>query len=196
MKRKNFISSIIIIVFCTGAIAQMPIVDFKYEEWPGKDRLVKHKIELPVKPFQGYGLELTPTFNDSMIRFDMPISKEDTVKVGRFSLQIFPTIEKAQLELLNHLFAIQSNIKPPRLEKEKFPYGDVAFGWEKEGTLRVYFCKNNVFIIIATTTVFAKELAAKTDSIIQAAPDWSSGYSKPAFIISEEFINAFFVKTP
>ena len=60
------------IVFCTGAIAQIPVVDFKYEEWPGKDRLVKHKIELPVKPFLGYGLQLSFK-NDSTIDFDMPI---------------------------------------------------------------------------------------------------------------------------
>jgi hypothetical protein len=179
---------------CTVIIAQTPDNKFGYKDWPGKDGVIKHRIELPVTPFLGYELKSTSRFNDSIIYFRLPLSKEDTVKVGRLRIQIYPTIEKAQIALRDYMYTFQSTITPPRLIQDEFPYGDVAFGWEKAGALRVYFCNHNVMIIIEA--IYTIELAAKIDSIIQAAPDWSSGYSKPAFIISKEFSDAFFVKTP
>ncbi|OHB72261.1 MAG: hypothetical protein A2W23_01890 [Planctomycetes bacterium RBG_16_43_13] len=187
---------IFLMTFCTVTIAQMPDDDFGYNDWPGKNGAVKHRIEVPVTPFLGYELELTPTFNDSTIWLQMPVSKDDTVKLGRLVMQLYPTIEKAQLGLRDYLYTFQSTIKPPRLKEEEFPNGDVAFGWEKEGVYRVYFCDNNLMIIIEAPDLVARELAAKVDSIIQAAPNWSAGDAQPAFIISEQFIQAFFAMTP
>jgi hypothetical protein len=77
-----------------------------------------------------------------------------------------------------------------RLEKEEFPLCDVVFGLENEDTSYLYFCKNNVFIIIESTTIFSKGLYEKIASIVQIAPVWSSG-SNPSFIVSKEFVNYF-----
>lgn len=186
----TFISFKFLMIVCVQSVAQTPDDDFGYKDWPGKDDVVKQRIELPVTSFVGYGLRLTPTFNDSIVRFDLPLSAEDTFKMGRFYMQIFPTIERTHFALLNHLYAFQSNIKPLRLEKEEFPLCDVVFGLENEDTSYLYFCKNNVFIIIESTTIFSKGLYEKIASIVQIAPVWSSG-SNPSFIVSKEFVNYF-----
>src|SRR3989304_7563968 len=99
MLAKSFNSFIFLMIFCTVVNAQLDYNDFGYKDWPGKNGMVKPRIELPVTTFLGYDLQLTPTFNDSIIRFKMPISKDDTVKLGRFFMQIYPTIEMAQLAL-------------------------------------------------------------------------------------------------
>jgi len=193
MNKKIFI---FIILYCSAIIAQINDNDFGYKNWPSKRGVVKHRIEIPVTPFLGYGLQLTPTFNDSIVRFKIPMSENDTVKLGRLLMQIYPTIEKAQLALRDYLYTFQSTIKPPRLESENFSYGDVAFGWEINGTYRVYFCDNNIMLIIEAATDITPELIAKTESVIQSAPNWSPGDVKPAFILSEQLIHTFFVENP
>lgn len=189
---KGLLSILIIGLF---AVVDAQDDNFDYENWPGKDGAIRHRIELPVHPFLGYGLELKPGYNDSSISFALPLFEGDTVKTGRLKIRIFKTIEKAQLDLLDFLYAIQSPFKPPRLTPEEFASGDVAFGKEYEGILRVYFTRANVRIILNAPTPIAKELAQKVDSLIQAAPVWTSGDPIPTFIISREFLKAFFVKT-
>ncbi|MBC8182654.1 hypothetical protein H8E88_16260 [candidate division KSB1 bacterium] len=73
--------------------------------WP-KNGTIRRSIELPVNTFLEYELELQPGFNDSTIHFDLPLSEDDTVKIGRFDIDIYSNIENAQLALLNFLYAI------------------------------------------------------------------------------------------
>ncbi|MBC8182644.1 hypothetical protein H8E88_16210 [candidate division KSB1 bacterium] len=79
--------------------------DFGYNCWP-KNGTIRRSIELPVNTFLEYELELQPGFNDSTIHFDLPLSEDDTVKIGRFDIDIYSNIENAQLALLNFLYAI------------------------------------------------------------------------------------------
>lgn len=166
--------------------------NFGYENWPGKNGVIRGSVELPVSPFLGYGLRLKPGFDDNTLRLDLPISDDDTVKMGRLEIDIYQTIEKAQLALLDFLYAIQSPFKPPRLTSEAFSPGDAAFGSEKEGVFFVIFTRANVRVILTAPARVATELAQKVDSLIQAAPVWAPGDPKPHFIITPEFLEAFF----
>ncbi|MBC8182643.1 hypothetical protein H8E88_16205 [candidate division KSB1 bacterium] len=167
--------------------------EFGYDCWP-RNGTIKHNIELPVNHFQSYKLELRPGFNDSTIHFDLPLFDDDSAKNGRFNLDIYQTIEKAQLSLLDFIYAIQSRFKPPRLSKSEFPFGDVSFGEEKEGIFFVFFTRDNVRILIDAPANITKELAQKIDNIILNSPAWQPGNPKPSFIITNEFLQAFLVE--
>jgi len=169
--------------------------NFDYDNWPGKNGVIRGSVELPVSSFLGYGLQLKPGFDDNTLRFALPVSEEDTVKIGRLETDIYQTIEKAQLDLLDFLYAMQSPFKPPRLTSEEFSPGDVAFGSERDGVFFVLFTQANVRVIITAPANVAIELAQKVDSLIQAAPVWASGDPKPHFIITPEFLEAFFVNS-
>jgi hypothetical protein len=189
----SFILPLLITISCACDFEQKNTDNFDYENWPGKDGVIKHKIELPLVPFQGFELDLIPSYNDSVLFFNLPLSEKDTVKIGRLSMQIYPTVEKAQLALLDYLFTFQSSTKPDRLKEDVFPYCDIAFGWENEETFDVYYCNNNIMIIIEASNEKAKKLAEVIDDIIKTAPDLSSDDNRPAFIISEDFKNYFLV---
>src|SRR5574342_704526 len=70
--------------------------NFGYENWPGKNGVIKGSIELPVDLFSGYELQLKPGFNDSTLRFNLPIS-DDSVKIGKLEIKIYKTIKEEQL---------------------------------------------------------------------------------------------------
>lgn len=193
---------IILMLFCAGVYAQVSNDNFGYKDWPGKDNELKCNIELQITPFTGY--ELKGTFSPHILYFNLPISKEDKKRQGRLVLQIFPTIEKAQMALLENLYTFESNsIRPPRLNEKDFPFGDVCFGWLNGDTItgeifkgrHVWYVKNNVFIIIEAIPSFVDELAAKVDSIIQSAAVCLPESSDPKFVFSDEFVD-FFLKTP
>jgi len=152
--------------------------------WP-KNGTIRRSIELPIDTFSGYGLKLKPGYNDSTLHFDLASSGED---VMRFELDIYPEIGKAQLGLLDFYYAMNSPFKPPRLSKDEFPFGDVAFGEEKEGIFFVFFTRDNVRIIIDAPTNISKELAQKIDDIILNSPAWKAGNLKPYFFITNEFL--------
>jgi len=189
----SFITPLLITSSCTGFFEQKNIDNFDYENWPGKDGLTKNKIELPVIPFQGFEIELIPSYNDSVLFFDLPLSEKDTFKIGRLNMQIYTTIEKAQLALLDYLFTFQSTNKPDRLKENVFPYCDIAFGWENEETFSAYYCNKNIMIIIEASNENTKKIAEVIDDIIKTAPNWSSDDNRPTFIISEEFKKYFLV---
>ena len=156
--------------------------------WP-KYGTTRQSVELPVNTFTGYQLELKPGFDDSTLHFNIPLLGEN---VGRVDFDIFRDIKQAQLDLLNFYYAINSPFKPPRLTKEEFPIGDVAFGEENGEIFFVFFTRDNVRIIIDAPTNITKELAQKIDNIILNSPAWSYGDPEPIFVISEEFLQAFF----
>jgi len=196
MIRDNSIWLLFIFMFGLFNILGAQDENFDYENWPGKNGVIRGSIELPINSFLGYGLQLKPGFNDSTLRFDLPISGNDTAKIGKLEIKIFKTIKVAQLSLLDFLYAIQSPFKPPRLTSEEFSPGDVAFGSEKNEIFLLVFVRANVRVIIRAPADVAEEIAQKIDSLIQAAPVWASGDLKPHFIITMEFVKAFSVKTP
>jgi len=156
-----------------------------------KSGSTRRSIELPVSTFSGYELKLKPGFNDSTLHFDLPLSEDDTVKIGRFDIDIYSNIEKAKLDLLDFLYSIQSNVELPRLSKNAFLFGDVAFGKDRECIFFVFFTQDNVRIIIDAQTNIAKELAQKIVNIILNSPVGKTGNPKSSFIITNEFLQAF-----
>jgi hypothetical protein len=194
MIRELFTGLLFIPIFGLFNIVGAQDDNFGYENWPGKNGAIKGSIELPVDPFLGYELQLKPGFNDSTLRFNLPIP-DDTIKIGKLEIKIYKTIKDAQLALLDFLYAMQSPFKPPRLTSEEFSPGDVAFGSKKDEIFFVLFTHANVRVILTAPARVATELAQKVDSLIQAATAWAPGDPKPHFIITMEFLKAFSVKT-
>lgn len=170
--------------------------DFGYESWPGKNGTIRRSIELSVTSLSGYGLQLAPGFNDSTVFLKIPLSEDDALKKGRLQIDVYRTIEEAQLAIVEFFYTMTRPWKFPRLTDKEFQVGDVAFGEESKGVFFVVFTRANVRIILRAPTRVAKELAGKVDGAVQNAPAWKLGDPRPALIISEEFKQAFFSGRP
>jgi hypothetical protein len=75
------------------------------------------------------------------------------------------------------------------LTDEEFNTGDVAFGSENKGTLRIAFTRNNILVIVYAPTNKAFEIARGIDQNIVMAPEWIRGATQPSFIMPENHIH-------
>jgi hypothetical protein len=113
---------------------------------------------------------------------------------GIIKIEVFSTIEEAQINLLDTPSGFSGEKKPDRLMDP--PVGDVALGLEAYGYRWLFFSRANIFVSMmniadSDTTRVLEELPAKIDAAILNAPAWKTGDPQPRLKISEEFIKAF-----
>lgn len=150
--------------------------------WPGKDGVVKCNIEFPSQFVLQYNLTLAAGAKGTSFFFKIPLDENDVLKKGRIQVDVYASIEEAQLALMAYLETMTTNFKPPRLSDKQFNAGDIAFGEETSGIYKVAFVRNNVLVIVHAPKEIAEILAKGIDEKIQSAPDWKIGSSKPSFI--------------
>jgi len=117
--------------------------------------------------------------------YKVPFDESDTIKKGRLQAQVFSNIAEAQLALVDYLDKLTTPNKPPRLTDDDLKIGDVAFGREYNGILRIAFARNNVFVVVHAPTIKAMEIALEIDQKIQNAPEWKEDSPEPSFILIE-----------
>jgi hypothetical protein len=78
------------------------------------------------------------------------------------------------------------------LEKEKFPLADAVFGTENEGSWNIFYCRNNIMVILDGAADAARILTGRLDSLIQIAPNGMPSIQNPGFIITDQFKKAFY----
>jgi len=157
--------------------------NYGYENWPGKDGVIKTNIEFPDELISKYYMSLASGAKGTYFFYKVPLYENDIIKNGRLQAQVFPSIDTAQLALVNYLNILQTPDKPPRLTDEDFKAGDVAFGDIKDGILWMAFTRNNVIITVHAQTEKAGDIANKIDSAIQNAPEWKEGMPEPSFVL-------------
>ena len=180
------IIQVIIVMSCclTDVFAQNKRYD--YENWPGKDGVVKTNIEFPDELISEYDMSLASGVKGNYFFYKVPLYENDTIKNGRLQAQVFSIIDTAQLALVNYLNTLTTPFKPPRLMNEDFKAGDVAFGENKDGILWMAFTRNNVLIIVHAPLKIAKAIALEIDKAIQNAPEWKKNTLKPSFILTKQ----------
>ncbi|MDP2982934.1 MAG: hypothetical protein Q8O92_06375 [Candidatus Latescibacter sp.] len=164
--------------------------DFDFENWPGKNGLIRANIEFPVGPFLGYGI----TIHSDLIPWYLWLNLQEnsTMFYGEIKIDIYPTIEEAQRQMLWHFYYLQVPYRLKRLLNS--PIGDVVFGLDNKTTRSLFFTRANVMVQIEsliTNTKAYDELPEKIDAIIQNSPIWKQGDPRPQLIVSEEFKKAF-----
>ena len=101
--------------------------NYGYENWPGKNVIVKTNIELPDELISKYYMSLASgRTKGTYFDYKVPLYENDTIKNGRLQAQIFSCVDTAQLALINYLNTLTTPFKPPRLTSEDFHPGDVA----------------------------------------------------------------------
>jgi hypothetical protein len=159
--------------------------NYGYENWLGKNGIVKTNIEFPDELISEYHMSLASGVKGNYFFYKVPLYENDTIKNGRLQVQVFSSIDTAQLALVNYLNTLTTPFKPPRLTNEDFKVGDVAFGENKDGILWMVFTRNNVLIIVNTLINVAKSIALEIDKSIQNASEWKEGMPEPIFILPE-----------
>ena len=179
------IIQVIIVMSCclTDVFAQNKRYD--YENWPGKDGVVKTNIEFPDELISEYDMSLASGVKGNYFFYKVPLYENDIIKNGRLQAQVFSSIDTTQLALVNYLNTLTTPFKPPRLTNEDFKAGDVAFGENKDEILWMAFTRNNVLVIVHAQTEKAGNIAHKIDTAIQNAPEWEEGMPEPSFILPE-----------
>jgi hypothetical protein len=157
--------------------------NYGYENWPGKDDVVKTDIEFPNELISKYHMSLASGASGTYFFYKVPLYENDIIKNGRLQAQVFSSIDTAQLALVNYLNLLTTPLKPPRLTNENYKAGDVAFGENKDGILWMAFTRNNVIVIIHAQTEKAGDIANEIDTAIQNAPEWDESMPEPSFIL-------------
>ena len=173
---------VVMFISCEKEVSIQNLENYGYDNWPGKNGDVKTDIEIADQFVTAYDMSLRSGSSETYLRFEIALNENDTTKQGYLHLRIFPTIEEAQLALVEYLDIITAFPKPPRLTNEDFNAGDVAFGKKFDGNVKMCFTRNNVFVIIYAPTGKAGEIAHKIDIAVQNAPEWKEGMEHPKFI--------------
>jgi hypothetical protein len=182
---KTFYHGIIImlLIYFWGISVHAQDENFGYEKWPGKSGAVKHKIDFPKQLITQFNLELSAGSKKFSFFYMIQLKNEDNIKNGRLEIDVYPSVEKAQLGLVEYMNSLQTPFKPPRISDKDFKSGDVAFGSEKDEILWLAFTKNNVRIIIHAPFKTGNVIADELGKTIQNAPIWTSNDPEPAFIL-------------
>jgi len=179
---KKLIIYIVFICFSVNVMAQIAD-NYNYENWKGQGGDIKTKIEIPSQFILINEMSVRESSTEIFLRFKIGLNEKDTLKKGYLHLKIFPSVEKAQLALVEYLNVITNFHKPSNLTTEEFKVGDVAFGSKFDDILCVSFVRNNVLIIVNAKYSDAKNILFSTDSIIQKATIWQKGMPAPFFIL-------------
>lgn len=182
----RIIKYLIIIVFmasCQKDNNQVSEENYGYENWPGKAGTVKSNIAFPEQLISLYGLELTTGSTGASFFYKVPISESDNLKKGRIQVEVYDSVEKSQLSLVEYLDLLTTPSKPPRLSNKNEAFGDVAFGEIYNEVYKLAFVRNNVLVVINAATETAKAIAASIDERIKIAPQWQASLGLPTFIL-------------
>ena len=157
--------------------------NYGYENWPGKAGTVKSNIAFPDQLILQYGLELTIGSTGASFFYKVPLAVNDDLKKGKLQVEVYDSVEKSQLGLVEYLDLLTTPSKPPRLFNKNEAFGDVAFGEIYNEVFKLAFVRNNILVVINAPTETAKATAASIDEKIKIAPQWQAGSGIPSFIL-------------
>ncbi|MGD8779169.1 MAG: hypothetical protein PVH88_09450 [Ignavibacteria bacterium] len=173
----------IIIITCCFLTDTFAQERYGFENWPGKSGVIKSAIELPSQLISTQNLSLAEGSRGNSLFYKIPLDENDQLKKGRLQAEVFATVEKAQLALVEYLDCLTTPYKPPRLIGKEFKIGDVAFGEEKDKILLMAFTRNNVLVIVHAPINIAVEISEGFDGNIQNAVEWGKDGSIPSFLL-------------
>lgn len=176
---------LIVLINCLWISAYSQISNYDIENWSGKNSVVKDHISLPNNVIKEYNMTLTKGSRESSFFYKISLDENDRLKKGRLQVKVFSNIKDAQLALVEYLDCLSTPFKPPRLTDEDLIAGDVAFGDENNGIIRMAFVRNNVVVVIHAPITKAKKIAQEIDEKIQNAHEWKVDSLKPSFILLE-----------
>ena len=175
----------IIIITCFFLMDNFAQERYGFDSWPGKSGVIKNEIELPSQIISTHNLLLAEGSSRNSFFYKIPLDENDQIKKGRFQAEVFNTIEKAQLALVEYLDCLATPFKPTRLIDKDFKLGDVVYEKENDGILLIALSRNNVMIIVHATLNLAMEIIKEFDKNILNAPLWKRDSSKPYFLLEE-----------
>jgi hypothetical protein len=195
----SFIFLAVIFMNSHPAVAQN---EFDYNNWPGRDGIVKTNIDLPVAPFLGYEFILNRIYpmDSSSIWLRLPLKKSPDSPAnlpgeqGQLKFSVCPTIIEAQYAMFCVVSDYMGHTQPKRLTEP--PVGDVAIIVETKGYYNLFFTRTNVFVCmqfisVSDTTRLFRNLAKEIDKVILNSLAWNTRDPAPHLIISKEFQTAF-----
>jgi hypothetical protein len=167
-------------LFNVNALAQTNNYDF--DNWPGKEGKTKTNIKINDQIISSQNLFIANKNWRNSFFYKIPLETDDVIFKGRIQGEAFSNVEKAQLALIDYLKSMTAPTKPLILD-EKFPQvGDIAFGIETNGILRIAFARNNILIIIYSSVNNTIKIAQEIDESIIVSPECDNKFEIPAFI--------------
>jgi len=157
--------------------------NYEYENWAGKDGIVKCNIVFPSQLISEFGLSITVGSDGQSFFYKIPIDENDTIKKGRLQVGVFSNIEAAQLGLVNCISELTTPFKPSFLTNEDYKVGDVAFGEVKNNVLWMAFVRNNVLIIVNASKNTSKRISLEIDKSVINSSEWKEGMAPPSFLL-------------
>lgn len=155
--------------------------NYDYDNWPGKSGVIKGNIYFPTQLISQFDLTLAKGSNGSSFFYKVKLYDTDDIKNGRLKIDVYSSINDAQLSLIEYLDCLQTPFKPSRLTTDDLEVGDVTFSQDSNDILLMAFTRNNIRVIVHAPTGIANILAFEIDKTIINAPVWTEETLKPSF---------------